>query len=116
MRILGRFLEMLAPAAAVCWLLAGCATTPKVNWDARVGNYTFDQAVLDYGPPERSAELSDHTRVCEWLLHRSLSRSGTIYPVVGPWINYHESPSPDEWIRLTFEPDGKLRAWKKVFK
>ena len=28
-------------------LLAGCASTPKPDWNTRVGSFTYDQAVGD---------------------------------------------------------------------
>ena len=43
-------------------LLVGCATN-RVDWNARVGNYTYQQAVLDMGPPDRQAKLEDGTTV-----------------------------------------------------
>jgi hypothetical protein len=109
------------PALAVLALLLwGCATA-KVDWEARLGTYTHDQAILDYGPPDRSATLTDGSKVDEWLLHRGYTR-GAISTVGGshygaPWIHhYAEPPSPDQVLRLTFSPEGKLKAWRKVLK
>ena len=28
--------------------IAGCKTTPSVDWNSRVGTYTFDQAVAEH--------------------------------------------------------------------
>ena len=50
-------------------LLAGCVT-PQIDWAARVGNYTYDQAVMEFGPPDKLAKLSDGSTVVEWLLQR----------------------------------------------
>jgi len=36
-------------------VLAGCVTQ-KIDWSARVGNYTYDQAVMELGPPDKSAK------------------------------------------------------------
>src|SRR2546427_9810937 len=49
--------------------LTGCAT-PRVDWASRVGNYTYDQVIVDYGPPDKYAKLSDGTAVAEWLTRR----------------------------------------------
>ena len=48
----------MVPIVFAALLLAGCVT-PKIDWAARVGNYTYDQAVMDFGPPDKSAKLSD---------------------------------------------------------
>jgi hypothetical protein len=46
------------------FVLAGCAT--PINWQARVGIYTYDQAVMNYGPPDSSTKLSDGTTVVDF--------------------------------------------------
>lgn len=95
--------------------LDGCATT-KINWDARIGNYTFDQAVLELGPPDKSAKLSDGTLVCEWLTQRGYVRGHYVYfPGSLPYY-WTDPPSPDRYLRLTFGADGKLKEWKKTSK
>ncbi len=42
-------------ALAVAFL-AGCMTTPPVDWNTRIGNYTYAQAVTELGPPAREAK------------------------------------------------------------
>jgi len=103
-------------------VLGGCATRNKINWSARVGTYTFDQAVIDLGPPAKQAKLQDGTLVAEWQTERGYAQ--THYPP--PYYygyryrhyGYYGAPvttySPDVFLRLTFAPDGKLAAWKKV--
>jgi len=110
--------------AALSFLLctAGCATQ-KIDWNARVGNYTYDQAVVDLGPPDKFARLSDGGTVAEWLTHRGYSYA---YPAFGyPYYPYYYGPyypayvssnSPDYFIRLTFGPNGLLTGWKKLYK
>ena len=100
-------------------LLVGCATTPKIDWASRIGIYTHDQAVLDLGPPDRSATLTDGTVVAEWVTRRGYSRSYSAFGY-GYWYGcwpyypaYFDTYSPDYFLRLTFDPDGKLKAWKK---
>jgi hypothetical protein len=61
-------MNTMARAALItlmAFLLAGCAT--PINWQARVGVYTYDQAVTDYGPPMAFATLSDHSTVTYFL-------------------------------------------------
>jgi len=101
-------------------LLAGCATA-RVDWRSRLGTYTFDQAVLELGPPDKQAKLSDNPLVAEWLTRRGYSHAQTTlgygyypYYYYGPFLpTYIESYSPDYFLRLTFGADGKLKAWKK---
>jgi hypothetical protein len=102
--------------AALCLLLGGCATSSKVTWENRIGSYSFDQAVLDYGPPDKSATLTDGTKVHEWLTSHG-NRSAWVYPLGAYSRHYAWSPaSPDCYLRLSFGPEGKLKTWKKVFK
>jgi hypothetical protein len=44
------------------WLTA-CVTTP--SWGTRVGTYSYDEAVMDYGPAD-SCESIDTGKVCTW--------------------------------------------------
>ena len=108
-------------------LLFGCSTY-QVDWNSRIGNYTYDQAVTELGPPDKSAPLSDGSTVAEWITRRGYSRGsvGFAYGYGHPGYPYHyhypppfyhhyyDPPSPDYFIRLTFGPDGKLQAWKRV--
>jgi hypothetical protein len=104
------------------FLSAGCTTT-RVDWASRVGVYTFDNAVVDLGPPDKQAKLQDETVVAEWMT----TRGGTfMYPSPGYGYHYQywdSTPplpryidSPDYYLRLTFGPDGRLQAWKKFAK
>ncbi|MCL4176219.1 MAG: hypothetical protein KJ072_00505 [Verrucomicrobia bacterium] len=103
-------------------LLAGCASTPKVDWDSRVGGYVFDQAVLDMGPPERSSELSDGTKVAEWFLKPGSTMSfgvGTGYYGRGGGVGVGQSVSSGrsgQYLRLTFDAKGVLTRWEKVWR
>ena len=122
MKMRCRLLRLL-PALALAALLSACSTT-KIDWNSRVGVYTYDQAVVDLGPPDKSAKLSDGTVVADWLTRRGRS-GGTMGMYYGPayYPRYHgyypvapydyDPPSPDYFLRLTFGPDGKLQTWKK---
>lgn len=110
-----RLRRLCAPVLLAC-LVAGCATTPKVDWAARVGTFTFDQAVTELGPPDKAATLTDGTTVNEWLLYRGQSH-GYIQGSPGFLMQrYNETPSPDLFLRLTFDQEGKLKEWKRVLK
>ena len=109
------------PAMALAaLLLAGCASAPKIDWKARVGNYTYDQAVAELGPPDKSTTLADGTIVADWLTRRAqtvsapepyLLPSGTYFGPLTPM--YSETTVPAQYLRLTFGADGKLKSWKE---
>jgi len=102
----------------------GCASK-KVNWQSRVGNYTYDQAVAELGPPDKQTVLSDGNKVAEWITDRGSRggvgigfgtgsygyRSGVSTGVgIGQTIG---GSSYERFLRLTFLPDGKLLSWQK---
>ena len=56
------------------WLVAlvalmGCATN-KIDWNARVGTYSYEDAVIELGPPDKQEKLADGIIVAEWLTQR----------------------------------------------
>ncbi len=108
-------MKAMLPVLVSLLVLAGCATQ-KIDWQSRVGAYSFDQAVVDLGPPDKMAQLSDGTIVAEWLTFRG--RSGHFYHghhFLGhhSFHPFYEPPMPDRFLRLTFEPGGALRDWKR---
>lgn len=112
---LHRFFWICAAGAA---LASGCAT--KTDWASRVNSWTRDQAIVELGPPDKSATLADGTRVEEWLTDRGM-QSGII--TTGPYLRQHPSamtytaaPAREYYLRLTFAPDGTLRDWKRIIK
>jgi hypothetical protein len=107
------------PFIVLAVFVMGCRTTPKVDWAGRIGSYTYDQAVLDLGPPERSAKLTDGTVVAEWLTRRGHLQTYMTYGYGWPYGWYPSCPTfidtywPDYFLRLTFGSDGRLKAWQK---
>jgi hypothetical protein len=101
-------------------LLTGCASR-KIDWNARVGTYTFDQAVIELGPPAKQARLTDGTLVAEWQTQRGYTQA-YYTPYYGYRSRYYGgyyatpiiSSSPDVFLRLTFDAAGKMIAWKKI--
>jgi hypothetical protein len=97
--------------------LTGCATQ-RVDWTARVGHYSYAQAVTDMGAPERQDKLADGSIIAEWLTDR-----GYTYTHSSPGTEELFYPSypttytaPSQFVRLAFGPDGQLTAWKKLYK
>jgi hypothetical protein len=94
-------------------LFAGCRT-PQVDWGARVGNFTYDQAILELGPPDKAAQLGDGTIVAEWMTYRGRpDYTHRIYTYRSVWDSY-EPGVPDRFLRLTFAPDGVLMDTRRV--
>lgn len=102
-------------------LFAGCKSTPPVDWNARVGTYTFDQAVAELGPPDRQTKLSDDKTVAQWITHRN---GGTGFSVgtgffsgpVGVGASQSVGSSyRDLILTLTFQTNNVLSAWSKNY-
>jgi hypothetical protein len=69
-------MKLLLALSAMLALLSGCSTAPLVNWNSRIGNYTYDSALADLGTPERSAALKDGSLVAVWITRRGTT--GTV--------------------------------------
>jgi hypothetical protein len=117
-----RRIRWIWPAMAlVALVLAGCVTTSNIDWTARLGNYTYDQAVVELGPPDKVKTLTDGIVVAEWLTRHAQTVSapepyllppGTYFGPLTPM--YSETTVPAQYLRLTFGADGKLKSWKEI--
>ncbi len=96
--------------------LVGCKTTDSIDWDSRVGSYTYDQAVLDLGPPDRESTLTDGTRVSEWIRTRGSAHTSYHFAPGGLATESSSIRSPDRSIQLTFDAPGKLKNWKMIWR
>jgi hypothetical protein len=107
-------------------LLAGCNTpsSPTVNWDRRIGSYTYNLALQDMGVPVRHVTLSDGSIVADWLVEKGKPGAPSTYEAdemggyVIPFLWDNPIPMdararPNRYLRLTFGPDQKLTGWKK---
>ncbi len=104
--------------AMVTLLVTGCATQ-RINWNARIGTYTFDQAIIDLGPPDKQARLSDGRRVAEWISRYSTGSTFVVgtgfynYPVGGGFVQATGPEYYENKLRLTFTTNDVLSAWSK---
>ena len=100
--------------------IAGCKTMPLVDWNSRVGSYTFDQAVADMGQPDKQGKLSDGKTVDQWItLHGNNGffaggGYGSGNYGIGSGQNLGQTYK-DHVLELTFGPDGKLVSWAKNY-
>lgn len=111
----------VALLAMFVWvLISGCTTRPTVDWSSRVGNYTYDQAVLELGPPDRMTEISGGKKVADWVVGHSRSprfsigvgtygRGGGVGGGTGTG-----GDSIEQILRLTFAANGTLESWVKT--
>jgi hypothetical protein len=120
MNLAAKFSLPVILALAVVFL-TGCATPPPVNWDSRVGHYTYDQALTELGSPDRQSRLSDGKVVSKWF----------VQPPVGPRFNsgmsYYGSNHGlgagqaigsglnSQMLQLTFDTNGTLIAWSRNY-
>jgi hypothetical protein len=102
---------------AVLLLAAGCATN-RINWTNRVGNYTYDQAVTELGPPDKQAKLSDGRLVADWI-SRYYNSSGVFmgagyYGFPGsPGVVAMPPAYGESTLRLVFGTNNILTAWSR---
>jgi len=111
----------LAVLLFVVAFLTGCKTTPAVDWNSRVGVYTFNQAVADMGSPDKQTKLNDGKTVDQWI---TLHGNNGVF--MGGGLNNNNfgmgagqtippQSYKDHVLELTFGPDGKLVSWAKNY-
>ncbi|HKW30045.1 MAG TPA: hypothetical protein VJT54_11965, partial [Verrucomicrobiae bacterium] len=60
--------SLLAVLVLAVVFISSCATVPPVDWNSRVGSYSFAQAIHELGPPNRQSRLSNGGTVLKWFL------------------------------------------------
>jgi len=104
--------------------LAGCASNKpnarSIDWNARLGSYTYDQALAEFGPPDITGE-SAGGRQLEWVIRRSPQMSFGVgvgsggyssHSGVGVGVGTSVSPpARGEYLRLVFDQDNLLKDW-----
>lgn len=102
----------------VALFITGCATN-RVDWDTRVGSFTYDQAVVELGPPDKQAKLTDNQTVAEWISRYSTGGAvgvGTGIYGGGVGGGYVIQPAPiyrESRLCLTFSTNHVLTAWSR---
>ncbi len=101
-------------------LASGCTKKPKIDWNSRVGSFTYDQAVIELGPPDRMTEISDGGKVADWVTGRTSSPRmsfgfGSYGSSGGVGVGTGTGGDPIEKIlRLTFDKSGSLVQWENT--
>ena len=111
---------LLAVLFSAVAFVTGCKTTPAVDWNSRVGSYTYDQAVADMGKPDKQTKLSDGKNVYQWItLHGSngfFMGGGLNNNNYGMGAGQTTAQSyKDHVLELTFDKDGKLASWARNY-
>jgi len=92
-----------------------------VDWDSRVGSFTYDQAIAELGPPDSQRSRGDGKTAAVWANHRW---GGSSFSVGGGGCGGNTavgvghaagSGRPDRVLRLTFDAQGRLAAWSKNY-
>jgi hypothetical protein len=94
--------------------LSGCKSTTKVDWDNRVGSFTYDQAEKELGRPLLTTKLNEGGTIADWPTgaHR-VGVSGGYGSSAGMGMG---QVGQSEFLRLTFDKNGVLKSWKQEFR
>ncbi len=121
-----RRLSGFCAVLALLTLLAGCVTGERVDWKARVGHYQYDDAVKEFGPPDRKETLTDGTLVAQWVMAGRDLRTSPFHrwdagygPYGRRWRADFGPPIevvPAELMLLEFGPDRQLVTAKRQFR
>ena len=98
----------------------------KVDWNSRVGSYTYNQAVAELGSPDKQSKLSDGRTVDQWITLHGNSK----FPMGGGFNNDNYGMGvghpvvqsyKDHVLELTFGPGrqaplGRQELLKLQFK
>ncbi|MCS7337292.1 MAG: hypothetical protein NZ739_03520 [Verrucomicrobiae bacterium] len=108
-----------AAAPALAALLWACAAQPQQTvWAERVGKMTYQDAVAELGPPDRTWPLSEGGFVAEWVTRRAIRSAFATGPSIQPSLGTAPAPGPfgprERVLRLSFDQDGKLTAGRET--
>ena len=110
-------------AGLVCGALlgligAGCQALQQVDWDGRIGQFSYEQAVAELGQPTGETKLPGGMRRAEWITNtgssmgRALVGAGTQRGTTGvvPLDPTEIHRLRDRYLRLTFDKSSQLVA------
>ena len=109
--------SLLAAVFLAIAFVTGCATIPPVDWNSRVGHYSYAQAINELGPPNRQVRLSSGAIEFKWFVQpngvNSLPNNGLnngfgAGPNLTPAFN-------NQYLQLTFDANGVLANWSKKY-
>lgn len=108
------------PVLAIALVIGGCATQ-RINWQTRIGNYTYDDAIREFGPSDKHDQLSDGTIIADWVVREGHTVTAPQPYLTGPdgmgpaMSGFSSTYVPTYYMRMTFGPDGKLQSYKNYY-
>ena len=98
--------------------IAGCATQ-GADWNARVGHYTYNQAVAEFGPPSKQTKWENGQLVADWVTPVYNGSTATVGEdfngnpdmAVGV-IPMGNPPNSESTMQLTFT-NNVLESWSR---
>ena len=111
-------LSGLVCAALLGLIGAGCQALQQVDWDGRIGQFSYEQAVAELGQPTGETKLPGGMRRAEWITNtgssmgRALVGAGTQRGTTGvvPLDPTEIHRLRDRYLRLTFDKSSQLVA------
>ncbi|MCH2383123.1 MAG: hypothetical protein MK290_10465 [Pedosphaera sp.] len=99
---------------------AGCQALQQVDWDGRIGQFSYEQAVAELGRPVEETELSGGMRRAEWITNSGVSTGRALVGAgyqrrtmgVVPLEPTEIHRLRDRYLRLTFDRAGRMVAWE----
>lgn len=118
MKTVTRLGSFLAALFVLSFLIA-CQSTPPIDWGSRIGAYSYDDSVIELGPPDRMTLISTG-RVAEWVTGHD--RAPTFSFGVGSYgrsggVGVGTSTGGDlteKLLRLTFDDRDQLVTWENT--
>ena len=118
--------SLIVVSIIISLLLTSCATTESRTsvWESRIGNYSYNQAVAELGAPLETRKLNTGGTSAEWLTRRNAASPvtqsiGTGFHAGGADAAVGQSVAQtpkNEYLRLAFDPTGKLAKWERVYR
>jgi hypothetical protein len=109
-----RFLVRLLAIVGI--ILAGCATQ-NGDWNRRVGNFTYQQAVNEFGPPAKQETLADGRITVEWVSRYNVSATSpemdSNFYEHSASLDHTDDATREGKLRLTFSTNNVLTSWSK---
>jgi coenzyme F420-reducing hydrogenase delta subunit len=102
--------------AIVGIILAGCATQ-NGDWNRRVGNFTYQQAVNELGQPAKQETLADGRVTVEWISRYNVRATSpemdnNFYDHSAS-LAHIDDATRESTLSLTFSTNNVLTSWSK---
>ena len=113
-------LDGLVCAAVLGLIGAGCQALQQVDWDGRIGQFSYEQAVAELGQPTGETKLPGGMRRAEWITNSGVSTGRALVGAgyqrrtmgVVPLEPTEIHRLRDRYLRLTFDRAGRMVAWE----